>query len=185
MFSFFAPPSRRHVMTLHRIWDRPEARFLIVFVGFLGMSFTIVALNPVNDAIVLPYTAWIARVSGAALRVLGEPAAVTGCIVSSPRFAVTIYNGCNGLITSLILVAGVLAFPARWTAKLVGVVGGLVVIQILNLIRILTLFFIGIHFPNYFNNAHVYIWQSLIIIAGVALWVVWANWSAAGGEAPQ
>jgi exosortase H (IPTLxxWG-CTERM-specific) len=162
-------------MSLRQIWDRPDARFLIVFLTILGSSFTVIALNPVNDAFVLPYTAFVARASGAALRVLGEPAAVTGCVVSSPRFAVTIYNGCNALITSLIFLAGILAFPARWAAKLIGIVGGLVVIQILNLVRILSLFYIGIYLPDYFNDAHIYIWQSLIIIAGVALWVVWAQ----------
>jgi exosortase H (IPTLxxWG-CTERM-specific) len=174
-----------NLTSLRQIWGRPEARFLIVFLTILGSSFTVIALNQVNDAIVLPYTAFVARVSAAVLRILGEPAAVTGCIVSSPRFAVTIYNGCNGLITSLIFIAGVLAFPARWTAKLIGVVGGLVVIQILNLIRILSLFYIGIYFPDYFNDAHIFIWQSLIIIAGVALWVVWAHRFALGAETAQ
>jgi len=172
-------------MNLRQLWERPEARFLIVFLTVLGSSFIVIALNPVNDAIVLPYTAFVARVSGAALRVLGEPAVVTGCVVSSPRFAVTIYNGCNGLITSLIFIAGVLAFPARWTAKLVGVVGGLVLIQILNLVRILSLFYIGIYLPDHFNDAHIYIWQSLVIVAGVALWVVWANRSTVGDRAPH
>ena len=174
-----------HLTSLRQIWGRPEVRFLIVFLTILGSSFTVIALNPVNDAIVLPYTAFVARVSAMALGVLGEPATVTGCVVSSPRFAVTIYNGCNGLITSLIFIAGVLAFPARWTAKLIGVVGGLVVIQILNLIRILSLFYIGIYFPDYFNDAHIFIWQSLIIIAGVALWVVWAHRFALGAETAQ
>lgn len=172
-------------MSLRQIWGRPDARFLIVFLTILGSSFTVIALNPVNEAVILPYTAFIARMSATALRVLGEPAAVTGCVVSSPRFAVTIYNGCNGLITSLIFIAGVLAFPARWTAKLVGVVGGLVIIQILNLIRVLSLFYIGIYFPDYFNNAHVFIWQSLIIISGVVLWVVWANRSMVADGASQ
>jgi exosortase H (IPTLxxWG-CTERM-specific) len=172
-------------MSLRQIWGRPDARFLIVFLTILGSSFTVIALNPVNEAVILPYTAFIARMSATALRVLGEPAAVTGCVVSSPRFVVTIYNGCNGLITSLIFIAGVLAFPARWTAKLVGVVGGLVIIQILNLIRVLSLFYIGIYFPDYFNNAHVFIWQSLIIISGVVLWVVWAHRSMVADGASQ
>jgi len=37
-------------MSLRQIWDRPDARFLIVFLTILGSSFTIIALNPVNDA---------------------------------------------------------------------------------------------------------------------------------------
>jgi exosortase H (IPTLxxWG-CTERM-specific) len=165
-------------MNLRELWNRPEIRFLILFLAILGASFTVIALNQVNDLFVDPYTALIARVSGAVLRLFGESASVTGCVVSSPRFAVTIYNGCNGLITSLIFVSGVLAFPARWTAKLIGVVSGLIAIQVINLIRIVSLFYIGIYFPNHFDDAHIFIWQSLVIVAGVALWVLWAQYLA-------
>lgn len=162
-------------MKLRTLWERPDSRFLILFLSILGCSFTIVALNPVNDAFVVPYTALIARVSGAVLRLLGESATVSGCVVSSPRFAVTIFNGCNGLITSLIFISGVLAFPARWQAKVIGVVGGLAAIQLLNLVRIVSLFYIGIFFPALFNDAHIFIWQSVVILAGVAMWIAWAH----------
>ncbi len=160
-------------------WRRPDVRFLMLFLTFLGISFTVIALDPVNDAVVIPYTAFIARVSGAVLRLFGENATVDSCVVSSPRFAVTIYNGCNGLITSLIFVAGVLAFPARWSSKIVGVVGGLVAIQVINLVRIVSLFYIGIYFPAIFNQSHIFIWQSVVILFGVVLWVLWAHTFAA------
>ena len=160
---------------IRKLWSRPELRFLILFLTFLGASFTVIALNSVNDFFVVPYTTLIARVSGSVLRIAGEPATVTGCVVSSPRFAVTIYNGCNGLITSLIFISGVLAFPARWSAKIIGVIGGLLAIQLINLIRIISLFYIGIFFPEFFNDAHIFIWQSLVILAGVALWIAWAQ----------
>jgi len=162
-------------MTPRELWDRPDTRFIILFLTFLGSTFTIIALRPVNDAVVVPYTAFIARVSGVILNLFGESATVAGCLVSSPRFAVTIYNGCNGLITSLIFVAGVLAFPARPVAKLIGVAGGLLVIQVINMARIVSLFYIGIFLPDLFNDAHIFVWQSLVILAGVALWVIWAN----------
>ena len=157
------------------LWNRPDTRFIIVFLAILGFTFTIVALRPVNDSIVVPYTAFIAQMSGVVLRVFGESATVSGCLVSSPRFAVTIYNGCNGLITSLIFIAGVLAFPARPSAKLIGVAGGLFAIQIINMVRIVSLFYIWIYLPDLFNDAHIFVWQSLVILAGVALWVTWAS----------
>jgi exosortase H (IPTLxxWG-CTERM-specific) len=162
-------------MTIRELWRRPDARFLILFLTILGISFTVVALRPVNDSLVVPYTAFIARVSGAVLRLFGESATVSGCVVSSPRFAVTIFNGCNGLITSLIFVSGVLAFPARWWAKALGVVGGLLAIQLINLVRIVSLFYIGVFFPKLFNDAHTSIWQSIVIVAGVGLWIAWAR----------
>jgi exosortase H (IPTLxxWG-CTERM-specific) len=162
-------------MKIREIWGRPDTRFLVLFLVILGSGFAAIALHPVNDNFVVPYTALIARVSGAILNLFGEQATVSQCIVSSPRFAVEIYNGCNGLITSLILVSGVLAFPARWTAKVIGVVGGLLAIQIINLVRIISLFYIGVFFPAFFNDAHVFIWQSVVILAGVGLWIFWAS----------
>jgi exosortase H (IPTLxxWG-CTERM-specific) len=141
----------------------------------LGASFTVVALRPVDTAVVTPYTACIARMSGFVLRVFGEEAVVSGCVVSSSRFAVTIYNGCNGLVTSLIFISGVLAFPARWPDKLIGVVGGLLAIQLVNLLRIVSLFYIGVFLPRYFKHAHIVIWQSLVILFGISLWIVWAH----------
>ena len=166
------------VNRIRALWSRPEVRFLVLFLTFLGVSFTVIALNSINDTFVVPYTALIARVSGAVLRLTGESATVTGCVVSSPRFAVTIFNGCNGLITSLIFISGVLAFPARWPAKIIGVFGGLLAIQLINLVRIISLFYIGIYWPGLFNDAHIFIWQSLVILAGVALWIAWAQYFA-------
>jgi exosortase H (IPTLxxWG-CTERM-specific) len=162
-------------MDVRTFWRRPESRFLILFLTILGISFTVIALKPVNEAFVVPYTTLIAKVSGLLLRLLGEDITINGCLLRSPRFAVTIYNGCNGLITSLIFVSGVLAFPARWPAKIVGVIGGLLAIQIINLIRILSLFYIGIYLPQFFNQSHIFIWQSLVILAGVTLWIIWAH----------
>ena len=162
-------------MNVRELWLKPEARFLVLFLTILVVSFTVVALRQVNDAFVTPYTAVIARMSGFVLRIFGEKATVTGCVVSSPRFAVTIYNGCNGLITSLIFISGVLAFPAKTSAKLIGVIGGLFTIQLINLVRIVSLFYIGIFLPQHFNDAHIFVWQSLVIIAGISLWIVWAQ----------
>lgn len=170
-------------MKIRALWHKPEARFLILFLAILGLSFFVVALRQVNDSVVTPYTALIARMSGLVLRVFGEPVQVNGCVVSSPRFAVTIYNGCNGLITSLIFISGVLAFPARWSAKLIGVFGGLLAIQLINLVRIVSLFYIGVFLPQYFNDAHIFIWQSLVMLFGIALWIVWAHRLALPREA--
>jgi len=161
------------------LWRRPESRFLILFLSILGISFTVVALRPVNDAFVVPYTTLIAKVSGIILGLLGEDITINGCVLRSPRFAVTIYNGCNGLITSLIFVSGVFAFPARWSAKAIGFVGGLLAIQAINLVRIISLFYIGIYFPKLFNSSHIFIWQSLVILAGVTLWITWAHFFGA------
>ncbi len=161
---------------------QPQVRFLVTFLLLVALAFGLIALKPVNDAVVDPYTAFIARTAGLVLRGMGEDLTVRGCLLSSPRFSVSIFNGCNGLITTLILVAGVLAFPTGWRARLIGVIGGIVGIQIINLIRIVSLYYIGAFFPKYFNNAHVVVWQSIVILSGIALWVAWANSIAVPNE---
>jgi len=165
----------RIVDTIVRLWTTRESRFLLLFFTFLIVGFFVIALRPVNDAVVVPFTEGVATVSGAVLRLFGEDLTVIGCDLRSPRFAVTIYNGCNGLITSLIFVSAVLAFPTRAWAKVVGVVGGLLAIQLVNLVRILALFYTGVFAPEWFDESHLVIWQSIVILCGVALWMLWAR----------
>lgn len=176
--------SGRTKLAVKAVWERPEWRFLALFLLILTVSFTVIALRPVNDAVVDPYTGFVARLSGAVLRLFGEDITVAGCDLRSPRFSVTIYNGCNGLITSLIFISGVLAFPASWRAKAVGAVGGLLAIQLINLVRIVSLFYIGVYLPEYFSQSHIFVWQSIVILAGVTLWIVWAHNAAASGRGP-
>ncbi|MEX1310238.1 MAG: hypothetical protein AB1Z65_07465, partial [Candidatus Sulfomarinibacteraceae bacterium] len=99
-------------MDLRTLWRRPESRFLILFLSILGISFTVIALRPVNDAFVIPYTTMVAKIAGNILKLIGEDITISGCDLRSPRFALTIYNCCNGLITRLILISRVHAFPA-------------------------------------------------------------------------
>lgn len=171
-------------LDIKALWQRPELRFLTLFLLMLTVSFTVIALRPVNDAVVDPYTGFVARMSGAVLRLFGEDITVAGCDLHSPRFSVTIYNGCNGLITSLIFISGVLAFPASWRAKAVGAVGGLLAIQAINLVRIVSLFYIGVYLPQYFSESHIFVWQSIVILAGVTLWIVWAHNAARSAHDP-
>lgn len=170
------------MVDLSSLARRPDTRFVIVFVAVLTVTFTLVALQGVNDSLVEPYTAFVARLSGGVLGLLGEDITVTGCDLRSPRFAVTIYNGCNGLVTGLIFVAAVLAYPASWRAKAVGVGVGLLAIQALNLLRIVALYYTGIYLPSHFDEAHVVVWQSLVILGGVVLWVLWARAASSRSE---
>jgi exosortase H (IPTLxxWG-CTERM-specific) len=148
---------------------------MVRYAVVLSLGFLLIALRPVNDRLVDPYTTFVAHQARVALNLLGESARVDGQVLSSPRFAVQIYNGCNGLEAILVFVAGVLAFPAPWMKRLVGVVLGVLTIQVVNIIRVVSLFYIGIFKPQWFAVSHVFIWQSLIILVGVVLWLVWVQ----------
>ena len=155
---------------------RQEILFLTVFVVVLGGGFTLISLSAVNDHVVVPFTAGIAKVSGVVLDVLpGQDITMEGTVIRSSRFAVNIKNGCNGVETMIIFLAAVLAFPAPWKAKAIGLGIGILAIQGVNLVRVVALFLTGAYFPSFFDSSHTVVWQTIVILAGVLLWIFWAN----------
>lgn len=153
----------------------PAGRFVARYALILSVGFIVLALRPVNDHVVNPYTTFVAYEAKGVLNLLGEHATVHHQVLSSSRFAVQIYNGCNGLEAILVFVSGVLAFPAAWRRKVVGIVLGLLVIQVVNTIRVVSLFYLGVFRPQWFSAAHVFVWQTLIILVGVVLWLLWVQ----------
>jgi exosortase H (IPTLxxWG-CTERM-specific) len=154
---------------------RRSIGFLLRFVALLAVLYFLVAWRPVNDALVVPFTAGIARVSGVVLNVLGAGVTVSGTEIRSESFAVGIENGCNGVETALLFGSAVLAFPAPWKRKLLGLAAGFAVIQLVNLIRVVSLFLIGAHRPALFSASHTVIWQSVVVLCGVFLFLLWAS----------
>ncbi|HYO11655.1 MAG TPA: exosortase H [Thermoanaerobaculia bacterium] len=164
--------------------NRREIMFLLIFAVLLGGGFTLISLNQVNDHVIEPFTAGIARVSGVVLDLIGQDVTMQGTIIRSPRFAVNIRNGCNGVEAMLIFLAAVLAFPAPWRSRIAGLVLGILAIQVVNLIRVVALFLTGAYFPKIFDTSHTVIWQTVVILFGVLLWIFWANRFAAPRREP-
>jgi exosortase H (IPTLxxWG-CTERM-specific) len=154
---------------------RREITFLVVFLVLLAGSFTVVSLRPVNDGVIEPFTAAIANASGWVLRAVGQDVEMAGTVIRSPRFAVNVRNGCNGVETMLIVLSAVFAFPAPWKARLAGAALGVVAIQLINLVRVVALFLTGAYFPDFFDASHTVVWQSVVILCGVLLWILWAD----------
>jgi exosortase H (IPTLxxWG-CTERM-specific) len=148
--------------------------FLLRFAGLLVLFYFVVAWGPINDAVIVPFTAQIASVSGAILRAFQEGVRVTGTEIRSGGFAVNIENGCNGVETVLLFASAVLAFPSSWRRRLIGLLLGLAAIQALNLVRVVSLFLIGLHRPALFSSSHTVLWQSIVVLFGVLLFLFWA-----------
>jgi exosortase H (IPTLxxWG-CTERM-specific) len=155
--------------------NRRSAFFLARFVGLLVLFYVVVAVRPVNDAVIVPFTAGVARVSAGALRLLGEPVTVEGTTIRSSLFSVQIENGCNGVETALLFGSAVLAFPAPWRRRIAGLVLGFAAIQLVNLVRVVSLFWIGAHRPALFSSSHTVLWQSIVVLCGVLLFLAWAT----------
>ncbi len=117
----------------------------------------------------------LALISSGILNVFGQDTVVIGTTVQSSLFGISVVTACTGIfITGLFLIA-VIAFPARWTSKFIGAGIGIAGIFLVNIVRLVSLYFIGVHWPGFLGQAHQLIWQSLLIVIAVALWLLWAG----------
>ena len=154
--------------------QRTQVLFLVKFFAVLIGAYLLIAWNPVNDRAIVPLTAGIAKVSGSILQAIGENVRVAGTTITSPRFGVNINNGCNGVEAMLILLASIVAFPASMKARAVGLLLGAVVVQVLNFIRIITLYLLGAYQPRLFDLFHTAVWEIVIILAAIGFFLVWS-----------
>ncbi len=128
-----------------------------------------------NDAVMDGVQRGLARVTGGILNLLGHRTVVTGSTVSSEAFGITVVTACTGLFTTGLFLIAVITFPAGWTSKLIGVGLGVGGIFLLNVVRLVSLYYIGVHLPGLLDPAHQLVWQSVLIVFAVALWLLWAG----------
>jgi len=117
----------------------------------------------------------LALVTSRFLNLFGQNTVVVNTTVQSEIFGISVVTACTGLFTTGLFVIAVLAFPALWWRKLVGVGIGVFGIYAVNVIRLVTLYFIGVELPGFLDQAHQLVWQSLLIVIAVALWLYWAG----------
>lgn len=153
-------------------------RFFLLFLAIQGVLFTLDVLEPVRQAFVLPFTELLARASAWIVTLFDASVHAEGIILRSIEngFAVSIEPGCNGIEASIVLIAAILAFPAPWKHKFIGLLIGLCAIQALNLVRIISLFYLGQWNMTYFEWAHLYLWQALIMLDALVVFVIWVRY---------
>ena len=119
----------------------------------------------------------VTALSGIALEMLGFAVVRQGHVLATAdlSFRMTVENDCNGAWAHLILLAGVLAYAAPWRAKLWGIVATQPILFVPNILRVVSLFMIGVGAPRLFRATHVYAWQLVMIGLALALFAAWAG----------
>ena len=154
----------------------PSAMFVTVFAISALTQFAILLAAPVRP-FVEGFSGVLASVSAWLIEAFGGACVHQSAVLSNPArgFFMEIRDGCNGINVVIVLWAAIMAYPARLTWKLIGLAGGLAAIQILNLVRIISLFYLGEHWRPLFEFAHLYLWESLIIVDALAVFGLWSK----------
>ncbi|HUV29858.1 MAG TPA: exosortase H [Acidobacteriota bacterium] len=165
-----SPGRLRHIIKAN--W--PLFRIYLWFGLTLVVIFSILMIPAVYFKVIMPLNEFLAWSSAAFLRLMGDNGVVSGgTSVHSPEFGVNIAEGCNGIYALAIVLAGIIAFPARWRPKLIGLTLAVILIMFLNYVRILTLWYAGTSSAFLFDTMHLYVWEFVIIALGAAFWYLW------------
>jgi exosortase H (IPTLxxWG-CTERM-specific) len=163
-------------------WRRaknPVLGFVLVFGVLLLVLYGLTLTRAFRKELFPAYLTLNARVSSAVLNVLGQSTAVSGTSIQKPGFAIDIRRGCDAIDPIILFCSAVVAFPMSWKKKILGLVLGAIVLALLNLVRIISLFFIGAYYPSAFDMMHGEVWQALFILLALVFWAVWIQWAMA------
>lgn len=151
---------------------------MLLFLICLLALFVLELWQPVEHYVILPFTSGIAQVCVWIVGLFDAHAIAYGKELRSTTtgFAISIERGCNGVEAVIILVSAMLAFPAPWKHKLAGIGIGFLAIQALNLVRIISLFYLGQWNRTWFDWFHLYLWQALIVLDALVVFLVWLRY---------
>jgi exosortase H (IPTLxxWG-CTERM-specific) len=160
-------------------------RFFAWFVGLLVVLFLLELTPPVQAYFVVPWTNMLASISTFLVTLFDPSVVASGNVMRDTvnGFAVAIEAGCNGVEAAIVLVAAMLAFPAPWRYRAIGIAIGIAAVQILNIVRVISLFYIGQWDFAVFEWAHQYVWQALIMLDVLVVWLIWVRRVPAAADA--
>ena len=153
---------------------RNAVRVAVIFAAALAA--TAIVSGEMGGAWLGVFCALLARIAGFALTLLGVPASSDGAIVGADTFTAIIAPECAALEVIILFGAAVLVYPTSIGARLRGLLLGVAALFALNIARIVSLILIGIHYPDWLEDTHLWVWQTAMAIAAIGLWMLW-HWS--------
>jgi exosortase H (IPTLxxWG-CTERM-specific) len=162
-------------------------RFSILFLVLLVSLFTLELYEPVRQSVILPFTSFLATFSSFIMSIFDSDVLANKDVIKSisTGHAVQIAPGCNGIEAVIVLFAAIFAFPSGFKYKIIGFVLGFFAIQLLNTVRIISLYYLLQWDKTWFDWFHLYLWQALIILDALIVWLVWLRYLPKNQEVKQ
>jgi len=156
---------------------QPLNAVLFKFSALMGLFYLVWATRFFQENFVKYVAIAYAKATGLLLKVLQVPVFIAGDSVGDSAFMVSIKNGCDGIEAMAILLFAILVYPTSWINRFKGFVIGFACLVALNFIRIVSLYFIGVHIPSLFEVMHVSVWQVIFILTPLVIIFKWVDWT--------
>lgn len=154
---------------------RPDSplRFLLGFAGLLTLFqlFFVIVLAP--SEFFAAYMRFNAYVSSVILGWLGNDVQAVGDMLVAGSSSLGIKRGCDAIQPCGIFAGAVLAFPGPLRSKLLAIAVACPLLLLVNLLRIISLYYAYTRLPNAFELLHEAVWPAAFIALAFLLWFVW------------
>lgn len=154
----------------------PVLRFL-GGLGLLMALFYALYVPLTQTGLFSSYLETLAGICGVILSVLGQNIDVAGQSISSDTFSLKVVGGCDGLEATALFVAAVVASPVALRRRLWFLLVGIPVFAAINLLRIVSLFYVGLYRPDLVDTIHLDVWPGILIVLVLSCWLAWARWA--------
>jgi exosortase/archaeosortase family protein len=170
---------------LSRAEHRSELRFVLSFVVTAGILFSLYSFPYPEGSLGQRWSEGYLRayshLAGWVLAAFEPHVSVSGQNILG-RYSLRIIRGCDAVDAQILLVAAVLASHVySWRWRVAGVVAGFAVITAANVLRICSLYYVGVLVPAYFDFCHHELWPLLLIALAAGAFVLWSRVGSARG----
>lgn len=156
---------------------RPIILFCLALAAIMAIYFWMYN-QPFFDIINLPIVKGYAWIGHKVLNLFGQSTTFEQTVIMNKIFSIDISKGCDAVTPTILFLAAVLVFPISFKWKTPALIIAPLALAALNIIRIVSLFLIGVYAPDFFEFAHIELWQVIFIVfcfVGWVYWLIWAN----------
>ena len=158
---------------------------LIVFVFLLILGSALGSWISLQEKVLGPLCEFQAAASAVVMHGFGSSVIQSGNQLRDPdsQKAIAILWACSGADATFILFAAIAVYPSCWRAKLKGLMGGFMAVQVMNVLRIISLYYLNSQSEALFRFAHLYLWQGLLMLDVLVFMLLWLRWER--GQCPN
>lgn len=148
--------------------------FVIKYFSVVLLFYIIILF--IKDNLLKQYLESIALLASNIIGLFDKSIVHNGSRISNDFFSIQISFGCDGSEAMMLLLAGIVAYKTEIRKKLFGLILGLITIFLLNLLRIVALFYIGYSDIDLFNSFHLTYFPILFIIIPIVMFLIWIDY---------
>jgi exosortase/archaeosortase family protein len=121
------------------------------------------------------YLAAYAKAVGAVVMLFDSSVRVSDTDIVG-RFGIRVSRDCDGMSAIIFFGSAVMAYPAKWIQRFVGIALGVLLIAFVNVVRLCSMYYIGARWPSAFDFAHLELWPLLLTGAVAGTFFAWRHW---------